>query len=211
MISFKQYLDVYTETVHRHNLGSLTIFDIDDTLFHTTAQIGVLNTQGQRIKSLSNSEFNTYDWKEGEKPDFSEFKDAEKFNKESVPIPSMVRKMIGILNNIHRNPKSKVIIITARSDFDNKETFLDTFRQQGINIDMVYVERAGNLNDPVLNIAEKKAFIVRKYLNSNQFDVARLYDDAESNIKAFKMLGKEYPEIDFYGYWIDRTGGAHRV
>jgi len=207
MLSF---LDYYTETVHRHHLGSLTVFDIDDTLFHTTAKVGVIDKNGNP-KAISNSEFNTYQWQDGEKPDFSEFKDAEKFNKESVPIPSMVNKMIGILGNVQKNPKSRVIIITARSDFDNKEVFLDTFRKHGINIDLVYVERAGNLNAPSLNIAEKKAVIVRRYLDSKQFDVARLYDDAENNIQAFKALGSEYPEIDFYGYLVNKEGKAVRV
>lgn len=31
----QKFIDYYTETVHKHNLGSLTVFDIDDTLFHT--------------------------------------------------------------------------------------------------------------------------------------------------------------------------------
>ena len=63
------FLDYYTETVHRHNLGSLTIFDIDDTLFHTTAKVGVIDKEGNP-KAISNSEFNTYEWQPGEKPDF---------------------------------------------------------------------------------------------------------------------------------------------
>ena len=207
----ESFKDFYAESVHKLGLGSLSVFDIDDTLFHTTAKIGVLDKQGKRIKELSNSEFNTYAWKEGEKPDFSEFKDAEKFNKESVPIPSMVRKMIGMLKNVHRNPNSKVIIITARADFDDRETFLDTFRKQGININMVHVERAGNLKIPNASIAEKKAIIVREYLDTNKFDVARLYDDAWSNIEEFKLLATEYPDVEFEGFWIDEHGKAHQV
>lgn len=198
------------ESIHKHNLGSLTIFDIDDTLFHTTAKVGVIDREG-KPKAISNSEFNTYQWQDGEKPDFKEFRDAKKFNKESTPIPSMVNKMIGILSNVSKNPKSKVIIITARADFDDKETFLDTFRKHGINIDMVHVERAGNLNLPNTTVAEKKALIIRKYLNSNQFDVARLYDDAEGNIEAFNNLSQEYPEVDFEGYLVDEHGRAKRV
>jgi hypothetical protein len=37
----------YQESVHQKGLGSLTIFDIDDTLFHTTAKVGVLDTEGR--------------------------------------------------------------------------------------------------------------------------------------------------------------------
>lgn len=207
MQTFKQFF----ESVHKHGLGSLTIFDIDDTLFHTTAKIGVLDKEGNRIKELSNSEFNVYSWKEGETPDFSEFKNAKKFNKESTPIPSMVGKMIGMLQNVRKNPKSKVIIVTARGDFDDKETFLDTFRKHGINIDMVHVERAGNLKLPNTSVAEKKTVIVRDYLDTNQYDVARLYDDAWNNIEAFKLLAVEYPEVDFEGFWVDEKGKAYKV
>ena len=123
----------------------------------------------------------------------------------------MVNKMIGILGNVRRNPKSRVIVLTARGDFDNKEVFLDTFRKHGINIDMVYVERAGNLNEPNLNIAEKKAIIVRRYLDSKQFDVARLYDDADANLEVFKQLSNEYLEIDFFAYKVDKEGRAISV
>ena len=50
------------------NLG-LTIFDIDDTLFRTTAQIKVVK-DGKFIRSLNNQEFNTYQLKTGESFDF---------------------------------------------------------------------------------------------------------------------------------------------
>ena len=200
-MSFK---DFFLETVHRFGLGSLTIFDIDETLFHTTAKIKILDKEG-KPREIDNQEFNTFNPDQGDKIDFSEFQDAEKFNKESKPIPSMVNKMIGILGNVSKNPKSRVIILTARSDFDNKELFLDTFRKHGINIDMVYVERAGNLpND--MPVAEKKNSITRKYLDTKQFDVVRLYDDAISNIEAFKTLQKEYPNVDFYPYLVTKEG-----
>lgn len=201
----------YTESVHRHGLGSLTIFDIDDTLFHTTAKVGILDKSGKKIGELSNSEFNTYPWKEGEKPEFSEFSDAEKFNKESLPINSMVKKMKGMLRNVGRNPKSKVIIITARKDFDDKEVFLNTFRKQGINIDMVHVERAGNIQDPGLSIPKKKSVIVKEYLDTKQFDIARLYDDAIDNVIAFKDLKAEYPAVDFEGYLVTNEGKARKI
>lgn len=207
MQSFKQF---YIESFHKRGLGSLTIFDIDDTLFHTTAKVGVVDRTGTKLKELTNSEFNTYSWKEGESPDFSEFSDAKKFNKESTPIPSMVKKIKGILRNVHKNPRSNVIIITARKDFDDKEIFLDTFRKQGINIEIVHVERAGNIKAPDLSIAEKKAVIVREYLNTDKFDVARLYDDALDNIATFKQLRIEYPNVEFEGYWVDKQGKAHK-
>jgi hypothetical protein len=206
-MTFKKF---FKESIHKLGLGSLTIFDIDDTLFRTTARVGVLDKEGKK-KNISNSEFNTYKWQPGDTPDFTEFRDAKKFNKESVPIPSMVNKMIGILNNVHKNPKSQVIIVTARGNFDDKETFLNTFENHGIDIDRVRVERAGTLNLPDASTAEKKAVIIRKYLDRKQFDVARLYDDAEENIAVFVNLSEEYPDIEFEGYLVDERGNARRV
>ena len=69
------------ELAKKSGLG-LTIFDIDDTLFRTTAQIKVVK-DGREIRSLNNQEFNTYKLQDGESFDFGEFRNAEKFNKES--------------------------------------------------------------------------------------------------------------------------------
>ena len=48
----------------------------------------------------------------------------------------MINKVKAILKNATR-AGSKVIIVTARPNFDNKNYFLDTFRQQGIDIDKI--------------------------------------------------------------------------
>jgi hypothetical protein len=59
--------------------GGLTIFDIDDTLFKTTARVTV--KKGNKVvKRLKPHEHNTYDYEaKGETPDIKEFRDAEKF------------------------------------------------------------------------------------------------------------------------------------
>ena len=90
MLSFKEYI---SEEV---GAGSLSIFDIDDTLFHTTAQIAVVK-DGKIIKKLTNAQFNTYKLQDGESFDFSEFKDAAKFYHESNPIKRMIAKAMAIL------------------------------------------------------------------------------------------------------------------
>ena len=56
-------------------MGSLTIFDIDDTLFETTALVYVVK-DGVVIDKLTNQEYNVYDLKDGESFDFVEFRDA---------------------------------------------------------------------------------------------------------------------------------------
>jgi hypothetical protein len=111
----------------------LTIFDIDDTLMHTTAKIRVVK-DGKTVRELTNQEFNNYKLAPGEQFDFGEFRSAEKFAKESEPIRPMIAKLKAIMKNAGN---SKVIMLTARADFDDRDTFLDTFRKYGIDIDNI--------------------------------------------------------------------------
>lgn len=184
----------------------LTIFDIDDTLFHTTAQVKVVK-DGRVIHSLTNQEFNNYQLKPGESFDFGEFRSAEKFQRESVPIKPMIAKLKAILRNVG---DSQVIMLTARADFDDKEKFLDTFRRYGIDMSRIHVHRAGNLPGDAIP-AEKKAVWVRRYLDTGKYNRVRLYDDSMTNLRVFKALKAEYPEVEFKAYLITPTGSAITV
>lgn len=203
MKKFKEYLE------EQYKDGGLTIFDIDDTLFHTTAKIAIVK-DGQKIKDLTNQEFNTYKLKSGESFDFSQFRDAVKFNAESKPIVKMLEKAKIILKNSEKNPYSKVIIVTARSDFDNKDIFLNTFKKHGLNIDKIRVERAGKIGD-VHDVAFKKVIIIRNYLNTKQFSRVRLFDDSIDNLKAFLKLKSEFPQIKFEAYFAKPNGSVNSI
>lgn len=203
MKRFKEYLKQEKE------YGSLTIFDIDDTLFHTTAQIAV-KKDGKVIKKLTNQEFNDYVLKSGETFDYKEFYDASKFYKESKPVAKMMAKAIAILRNSVRNPKSKVIIVTARANFDNRDKFLATFKKHGFDIDKVRVERAGNIKDIEVG-AIKKAVIINNYLKTGQFGRVRFFDDAMSNLKEFLKLKSRFPKIDFEAWFVNEEGGVRKV
>ena len=72
-------------------LGTLTIFDIDETLLVTTAKVHVVKN-GERLKSLSNQEFNNHKLEPDHEFDFRDFSDAEKFFNESKPIRRMMLK-----------------------------------------------------------------------------------------------------------------------
>ena len=185
----------------------LTIFDIDETMFITKAKVKVVKN-GEVIKKLDNQEFNTYKKKAGEEFDFGEFKDAKVFNRTSTPIARMINKVKAILKNATK-AGSKVIIVTARPNFDNKKLFLDTFRKQGIDIDKIYVERAGNLGTGPA--AKNKEVIFRKYLDQNIYKRIRLFDDAMSNLKAFLSLQKDYPNVSFEAFLAKPNGSVSRV
>jgi len=186
--------------------GSLTIFDIDDTLFHTTAQIAVVK-DGETIAKLTNNEFNTYKLGDGESFDFSEFRDAHKFYHESKPIGRMLAKAKAILANSVKNPLSKVIIITARANFDDRDKFLATFRKYGFDIDRVRVERAGELVGNEIP-AVKKVIIVRKYLATNNYKTVRLFDDSMSNLREFLKLRNEFKDVKFEAFFANPDGSV---
>jgi 8-oxo-dGTP pyrophosphatase MutT (NUDIX family) len=186
--------------------SDLIIFDIDDTLMHTTAKIRVVK-DGRVVRELSNQEFNSYELRPGEEFDFGEFRSAEKFRQESQPIEPMVRKLKTILAH---HPTAKVIMLTARADFDNKQMFLQTFADLGIDMSRVHVHRAGNLPGNAIP-AEKKAVWVRRYLDSDQYDHVRLYDDSMSNLTVFKELQKEYPNVDFRAIYVGPGGTTRTV
>jgi putative chitinase len=184
------------------NMG-LTIFDIDDTLFHTTAQIKVIK-DGKVVRSLTNQEFNNYELQPGEEFDFGEFRSAEKFAKESEPIKPMINTLKRILD---RAANTKVIMLTARADFDDKDKFLSTFEKYGIDMSRIHVHRAGNLpgDEPP---AYKKAVWVRKYLNTGKYNRVNLIDDSMTKLKVFKSLEQEYPNVDFDAYFVKSSGSV---
>lgn len=201
MKNFLKYLEEATGK-------GLTMFDVDETMFITKAKVKVVNKNGKVIKKLDNQQFNLYKKKTGEEYDFGEFKNAEVFNRTSTPIARMINKVKVILKNAVRKG-SKVIIVTARPNFDDKELFLDTFRNQGIDIDKIYVERAGNLGSGPA--ADNKKVIFRKYLDQKIYKRIRLFDDAKSNLKAFLSLQKDYPEVSFEAFLAKPNGSVSRV
>lgn len=189
-------METFKSFLAEQSAPHLFIWDIDETLFQTKARVYVLKN-GKRIKSLSNTEYNTYKFKKGEQPDFSEFRRADIFHDTSVPIMPAIRVAGRLLQATLNNPGSKMIIVTARGDFDNKSLFLKTFEKYGLNMNNIYVERSGKLNLPT---AEGKRVVIKKYLDSGDYRYATLFDDADSNLDMFKSLAKEYPEIKFTAY-----------
>jgi len=195
---FEEYVKTpYKIPQHIYGYG-ITFVDIDETIFNTFASIKVLKG-GSIIKSLDNKEFNDYKLQEGESYDFGEFRDSETFLNSSKPIVSIITELKKILKIISSNSEgSRIVFLTARSDFDNKERFLNTFRKYGIDIDSsrMYVERSGNLTDGT--VAEKKKQIVLKYLFDGKYRRVRLIDDNLANLEEFLTIkqGLKYDLIE---------------
>jgi transposase-like protein len=199
MIRFTQFLD-------EEKKPALHVFDIDDTMFHTTAKVRVRNSSGKIVKYLSNSQFNDYKLKPGEKYDFKEFKSAKKFHDESHPIHKMISKVKRIHGTVKKNPHSKVIINTARSDFDDKDKFLKTFKNQGIDIDDIHVHRAGNIQKSNESPAVAKTRIIKDYIQKHGYKKVMMYDDSKTNLRALLAMKKEHPGVKFVAYHAQPDG-----
>lgn len=188
----KKLLDILYESDNSVVGNAISFIDIDETTFHTFAKVGVMK-DGKKIGELDNQQFNTYTLKPGESFNFDEFKRSDVFNSTSKPIEQMIKKIIKLIDCIKLHSKNeKVIFLTARSDFDDKELFLKTFRDNGIDVDdaSVYVERTGNLRD-IKTVADRKKFVILKYLKSGDYTAVRMYDDDDKNLEIFKQLGDE--------------------
>ena len=175
----------------KHSIKSLYVFDIDDTLFRTSARARVINTKGQ-VKYLSSEELKDYKFSASEKICFAEFRDSKKFAEESQPIESMIKIAQDCIQKTADG--SKTILLTARSDLDCKSKFINYLASSGLDMDHVYVERAGNYSS--LCTADAKKNIIESYLRLSSYDMVYLYDDCIKNIKNFIKLKKIFPKID---------------
>jgi GNAT superfamily N-acetyltransferase len=195
--------EIGQEEMRAQELGSgkLVIFDIDDTLVNTDTRVNVVQ-DGKIIKQLNSHDFTHYKLGPGESFDFGAFKDAREFFTKARPIPGMIKQLKHDIATGNR-----VIMLTARSDFNDRDVFLDTFRKFGIDMDKVHVYRAGNLAIKAAT-EEKKKIILKHLLGKEHFDKLIMYDDSVPNLNAFLSLKQEYPWSKFYAWHVDPNGQA---
>lgn len=184
----------------------LTIFDIDETLFHTKAYVQV-KKNGKIIKQLDNLAYSKYKLKKGEELDFGQFKNSKTFNTTSTPMANMINKAKAIIKNAAKKG-SKVIFVTARADMDDRDLFIDTFKAQGIDMSQVYVERAGNLG---VETGKIKSIVFRKYLDKGIYKRIRLFDDSMENLLALLALRDDYPNVTFEAYKVTKKGTVKTI
>jgi hypothetical protein len=172
---------------------SVTFVDIDETLFRTFAKIKVIKN-GKIVASLNNTEFNTYQLEDGESFDFGEFRNSELFKRTSIPIQTT----ISLLNRIQRSAKqrnSPIYLLTARADFDNKDSLLDFLKTHNIDVGhhrdgKVHIIRAGNISSGKGSAVNKK-IMIHKIMQMGNFNYVVLVDDDLSNLNAFLSVPYE--------------------
>lgn len=186
----------------------LTIFDIDDTMFTSNARVRVKNKNTGDVKELSPQEYNSYKLGKEEEWDYGEFKSSKIFYKTATPIGKMVTKFKAILKNATK-AGSKVILVTARADMDDRDLFLKTFEVNGYPIKNVYIERAGNLG--LDSSAKNKELVFKKYLDTGEYKRIRLFDDHIENLHALLKLRHDYQDVTFEAYRVKKDGSVQTV
>lgn len=207
--------------------SGITFMDIDETILHTTARV-IVRKNGKEIKRLRNHEFLVYKPAPDESFDFSEYTDAALFHKTATPVQASVDRIKRMFKHI-AGRGSRIVIISARANSNDKNEFLQTFRDLGIPIDDIYIERVGESGAAALGVPEKKKAVMFKYLNSGLYRRARLIDDSTANCKAFLELEDEIPQetinkmrkkynipegepvIDFYALKVTDNGSLLRI
>jgi len=180
--------------------AALVIVDIDDTLMHTTARIGLVKKdETEPYKYISSAEFNSYKPREGETFDFGEFRSAKKFHDESKPIRGVWSTVKRTQENLKRRPGSLMAVVTARAEFDNQELFKQTFKEHGLDISKIIFYTVGG--------SKNKKPLIYKLLNDGNFVETTMFDDHPQNIRDFLSLHEEFPDVTFKGFLIDPEHG----
>lgn len=177
MIPLAKYINNHMEfTVGGTSSHKLLIFDMDDTLIHTKARVGI--RKGDDVRWISNAEFNDYQLKKGETFDFSEFDDPAILNK------STFTKYWDTLKREY-NKGTHIAIITARAIGKEIRKF---FLRNGIDIKKELVFAVGDPKYPFQGtIQEKKAQTI-ELLNKIGYDTFVFFDDNEANLEQAEKL-----------------------
>ena len=182
MIELKDHLKYLLNegfTVANTKSDKIILFDLDDTIIHTTAEIGVVK-DGAIIKKISNAEFNNYRLGYGESFDFGEFDDPHILSKSTfTPYWETLKR--------EYRKGTHIGILTARGDSKMiKQFFLDN----GIRIKDELVMA---VSDPKLglmgSVQQKKAEMIGYLVNAG-YKTFVFFDDNEPNLIAAKALEK---------------------
>lgn len=176
MIPLSKYLDKQF-TVARTISKKILLFDVDDTLIHTTARIGI-RKDGEIVKWISNDVYNTYKLKKGEKFDYSEFSDPKILRKETFT------KYWDTLKREYAKG-THIGIITARPIGNEIRKF---FLKNGVDIKKELVFAVGDPNYPFQgSVQEKKAHTI-EFLSKLGYETFIFFDDNEENLKSAKAM-----------------------
>jgi hypothetical protein len=174
--------------------GSVHAFDVDETLFShgvkgkPNVKVHVKDASGQRVKSLSNQEFNTHKLDPGHSYDFGEFRSAKKFSQTASPN----KKVISKLKKLQKRGKN-VHLITARDKFDKPKEFRQHFERHGIKLKPGNIHYTGGMKGG--DVGQKKVAVAKGLAKMGKSKGVHMYDDAAKVHKAFEAEKKKNPKL----------------
>lgn len=164
-------------TVNGSKSNKIILFDVDDTLIHTTAGIWI-KKNNKYIKRISNQEYNDYKLKPGESFDFKEFDDQDILDNEQL-----TKYWDTLVREYKRG--THIGILTARGDCKMIRKFL---LKKGIDIkkDLVFAT-----DDPKLGLSgtiqQRKSEVI-SMLHNWGYDRFVFFDDNIGNLQTAKAL-----------------------
>lgn len=179
--------------------GCLIAVDLDDTLLKTTAKISVRYRDGR--EELMSTEQYAKLKNIPHEPDFKEFSDPHKFVTESTVLPKNMEIFAALQDAVKEKMEedgSRIIILTARSDFVSKEQVIYYLSNIGVDVDRVHFERAGNISKGCTGSNKRK--IVESYLGNNEFSSFILIDDSLSNLEKVFDISEDRPDVSFHTF-----------
>ena len=151
-------------------MSTLHIFDFDDTLINSTANVKIIKKDGKEI-SLSSEEYAKYVEEPGDVFDFSDFDSYPGDANIIEPVFAELRAAIAL------DGPSNVVILTARSNRVPVELFLENNDITGIEIEAV-----GSSNPMA-----KARYVLDRVKNEN-FDEVRIFEDNVRNIRTVQKV-----------------------
>ena len=162
------------------NDGKIILFDIDDTLIRSNANIYVVKN-GKIKRVISSTQFNSDRLARGENYDYQEFNSAELLNsaKTTQYFDTLIREY----------KKGNIIgIVTARED---KKLIFNYLKKNGVILDKRLIFTVTAINSKLSgSIHERKAQVI-DILSKKGFNTFVYFDDNKQNIEACEEMAKK--------------------
>tara|TARA_B100000029_G_C17300525_1_gene860478 strand:- start:129 stop:653 length:525 start_codon:yes stop_codon:yes gene_type:complete len=153
-------------------MATLHVFDFDDTLVDSDAQVHVTKSDGTKL-ALSSEEYAKYKPDKDDVFDYHEFDTYGPLEDASIiePVFAELRAAVAL------DGPDSVIILTARSNPRPVELFLEANKMKGIKVAAV------GSSDPMT-----KARYILNRISTDDLDEVRVFEDNVKNLRTIKKV-----------------------